>query len=183
MSQPAIEDPFALLGLPREFRIEPAQVRAAQRRLGAALHPDRAANPIEAAESARRAAAINEALNALTDPLRRAEALLALEDSATSGAGAEALPPAFLVEIMELRESLDDAIAAGDDERIATLRDAFVARRDALLESIAQLFDQALGSRGEARTGLFTRARSELSVLRYVVRFLDRVASHGASKD
>ncbi len=190
MSRPAIDvaphapaDPFALLGIARTYRVDAAALRSAHLRLAAAIHPDRVTAPVETLEASRRAAELNDAYRTLNDPTRRAEAILALENVPTPPAGTETLPGEFLMEMMELRESLDDAIVAGDAARIAELRDDGFTRRAESLESLGGLFDRALVAVGPERLRLLDAARQELSVLRYIVRLLDRVAAHAASED
>lgn len=179
MSPPATDDPFATLGLPHSFRLDPARLRAAYIRLMETAHPDRATSPVDAAERSRRAAAINEAQRRLAHPLRRAEAMLQIAGVGSDSAAA--LPPDFLIEAMELREELDDAIANGDETRISSLRDAAAARRDAELEQLAVHLDQLFASTGDERVRAQAAARNALNRLRYVMRLMDRLAD--ASSD
>ena len=106
-------DPFALLGLPRAFALDPRVIEQRFRDLSRAHHPDRFpdATPADRRVAAERTVALNEAFRALRDPMSRALALLAaagrpLEETARA-------EPSLLLEIMELREAVDDARASG----------------------------------------------------------------------
>src|SRR5687767_12186297 len=74
------EDPFATLGLPRSFAVDADALERRYRALQRKLHPDRfALKPAaERRASLERATAVNEAYRVVKDPVRRAEALLAL---------------------------------------------------------------------------------------------------------
>jgi DnaJ-domain-containing protein 1 len=99
-------DPFEALGLPRAWRISAERVRAAQRRIAAAGHPDRFTDPAARAQAQARIAASNQAAAALLEPLGCGEALLRL--LVPQPGLAEPRPhPAFLVRMMELRERVD----------------------------------------------------------------------------
>ncbi len=180
MSRPATDDPFDLLGLTPSFRLDAARIRAAQVRRMAAVHPDRATGPAQAAEFARLAAAINDAARRLGDPLARSEALLRRASvevgEAGSAGGGDAPDPLFLMEAMELREALDEAIGSGDSERVAVLRADAEERYDATIEAMAQAFE-TLGSGGDAPSAA-RQARQALARLRYATRLRD--AARGA---
>lgn len=172
MSPPATDDPFDALGLPHTFRLDAGRIRSAHVRLLASLHPDRAASPVEAADLARRAAAVNAAERALADPLARGRALLAR----LGGQPVERMPPSFLAETMELRESLDEALAGGDVDGIAAARADAQERREAELEAIASAFDEAFAAApgSPARADAAGRAAESLARLRYVTRLIER---------
>ena len=110
-------DPFLLLDLPRRFRLDEAELNGALRRASLAWHPDRfalaAAEEREAAEE--RMAELNRAHRVLTDPLARVGLLLGLtaDDAPAS--------PAFLLEMMERREEIEVAQAAGDGPKVEEL--------------------------------------------------------------
>jgi molecular chaperone HscB len=171
VSPPANErsDPFALLGLPRRFSLDAAALRTAYLRRAAAAHPDRSSEA--GSDAARRSAELNDAKRVLDDPLLRAEALLG------PGASEAPLPPDFLMEMMELRSGLDEALASGDREQVAALRQGGEAERDRLLAELAELLDPT-GSGGLAEPTRHA-ARSALCRLRYVLRLIDRAAGGG----
>jgi len=69
-------DPFEALGLPRSWRLPAEQIRAAQRRVCAASHPDRFQDAAARADAQTRVARANQAAASLLEPLGCAEALL-----------------------------------------------------------------------------------------------------------
>jgi DnaJ-domain-containing protein 1 len=115
-------DPFAALGLAPACRVEPEAVRQAQRRVMARWHPDRFPDAAERADAQRRVAEANEAAAVLLDPLACAQA--AIDALAPVPRPADPRPdPAFLAEMLELREALD----AGDAVRVRPALDALEA--------------------------------------------------------
>jgi molecular chaperone HscB len=195
-----MSDPFSILGLPRTFRVTAAEVAAAHLRAAAALHPDRARDPIERDALMRRAAEAGQAKQRLVSDVARAETLIAL--LAPDAGGAESDPPlpgAFLMETMELRERIEAAVADADERR--SIRSDVEARRAECLREVAEALDAlegaaatsgaAAGSGAGARGGggpsqgappgvpdlgaCARRARGALARLRYVERMLDRL--------
>jgi curved DNA-binding protein CbpA len=112
-------DPFDRLGLAPRFDLEVSEIDRAWILRAADCHPDRAGDPVAAAEAGRRSAALNEARAALRDPERRADLLLS-RLGGPSAAEEKSLPPAFLTEMMELRERVEEA------DRIERVRELFV---------------------------------------------------------
>ena len=172
-------DHFAVLGLERRHDLTRALVDERQRELSRLVHPDRFAT---AAATERRhsllwATAVNDAAKVLRDPVKRAEYLLKLKgvDVGAEQAGRQQVDPAFLMEVMELREELQAAGRRHDDTRVAALAAGVRRRRDALLDEVAAGF-AALGARAEPKA-LEALAR-HLAVMRYYDRFLDEVAAY-----
>jgi DnaJ-domain-containing protein 1 len=169
VSQPATDDPFSVLGLPHTFRLDVARLRSAQVRILGGIHPDRATSSADAIDRSRLAARVNAAYRILGDPMERGRALL----SVLGGSPTEKLSPAFLAESMELRESLDEAIADGDLSRVATVRSEAIQRRDEELERIAQAFDLAIEDPA-VRLDALNSASEGIARLRYIARFIER---------
>lgn len=167
-----VDDPFALLGVPRSFRVDPAALRRAHLRRVAAVHPDHAAGGGEAGELVRLSAELNEARRVLSDPVARAEVLLRLAGVSDRDSGERSGDPMaaeFLMELMELREAADAAIEVRDAARISRLRADAESRRDALVGALAADFDDG----GEAA---LLAARARLGSLRAVERLVARLA-------
>ncbi|MFO0681787.1 MAG: Fe-S protein assembly co-chaperone HscB [Sandaracinus sp.] len=160
-------DPFDILGLPATFALDADALEARVRELQRAFHPDRHASgtPAERRAALSRAVTVNEAHRVLRDDLSRAAAILRLRGREVKEGGGQA-DPAFLMEIMELRETLGEARAARAIERVRALAGEV---RASLERSKAALAD-ALDARGELE-----RAEAELSKMRYYRRFLDEV--------
>lgn len=125
----AAQDPFALLGLDASYALDAETLRRALLREGARWHPDRyalaSAEERDAAEE--RMTAANRAHATLADPLGRAEALLARAGVTVQG---RETCPLFLMEVLELREEVEEG-AAGAFERL-------VARERAEMEALAE---------------------------------------------
>ena len=167
------QNPYEVFDLPPTFDVDE---RALQRRyvqLSAATHPDRFPDPVEQAEAAERSAAINQAHRQLRDPEQRARVLLELMGSAEPDDNSK-LPPDVLMELMEVREALEEARSRGDEAAIArTVRDARADRKQHL-ERVGQLFAEAQTASEDTRADLLAQVRDELNALRYVQRLLEQ---------
>jgi molecular chaperone HscB len=165
-------DPFDVLGLPATFDLDRGQVERAYFAQSAVLHPDLASGDEEAQ---RRMAVINHARRVLEDPERRADALL-LRLGGPSREQHKALPPAFLMEMMEIREAVEAAGAEADPEARASQRRSWEAwaeaERQKAIGEVAGMF-RALaewpseGQREEIRT--------RLNAWRYIERLIEQL--------
>jgi molecular chaperone HscB len=118
------QDYFALFGLPARYRFDPAKLDAAYRKLQTEVHPDRFAS---AGDDERRLALqsssrVNEAYRALRSPVERANYLLLLRGIDALAETDTALPPEFLEQQLECRESMADAIVSRDMSALVALR-------------------------------------------------------------
>jgi molecular chaperone HscB len=165
-------DHFRVLGVERRFDLDVAVLEQRYRELTRKLHPDRFARADARARRASlaRSVQLNEAWRALKDPLRRAEYLVQLGRG--HAGDKDAVPPALLAEILELRQELGEARLEGDDVKVQQMATAMRARQDQALGRVAK--DLAGVPTAE---GLETAAR-ELVAIRYYRRFLDEVAVH-----
>jgi molecular chaperone HscB len=155
------DDDFALFGLPRRFELDRAVLDAQWRRLQGEVHPDRFASEGASAQrvAMQWAVRVNEAYQRLKDPLRRAAYLCELQGAPVDAERNTAMPTPFLMQQIEWRESLDDAGALADVERI----DADVqATQRTLLADVARLLDTA----GDA-----SAAAAQVRALMFVARF------------
>jgi molecular chaperone HscB len=157
-----VDDPFALLGLPRRFELDPGDLDRAYLARAAALHPDLAAADDDAA---RRSAELNHAKRILESPERRARAMLGL----LGGPGKEdrSLPPGFLREIMETREQIESA--RGRPAERARWEAWAVDRRGEYESQVAALFLKA----GEP--GVLAAIRTTLNAWRYIERLIEQL--------
>jgi molecular chaperone HscB len=112
---------------------------------------------------------VNEAWRVVRDPIRRAEALLALAGarSGEEGTPQAAADPEFLMEMLEQREALAEAKEARDLARVHALAGAIEARSRSVEGALGEGF-----ARGEAASLV-----SKLSELRFYRRFLDEVSA------
>lgn len=157
------EDPFALLGLPAAYDVDPAALERAFFERSKAVHPDRVvgAPAAERVVALSRSRALNDAYQLIKKPVSRAEYLL-VRAGVTIGDN-ERLEPAFLMEILELREELAEARAAGALARVEQLQRAMQARRAEALDALSGLF----------AAGDLAAIKQRLIVLRYIHRYLE----------
>ncbi len=114
---------FSLFGLPEHFEVDGDALNAAYRTVQSQAHPDRYAH---AGDAERRVAMqwatrANEAYQTLRDPLKRALYLLHLRGIDVQAENNTAMPPAFLMQQLEWRESLADAKAGRDMDALDAL--------------------------------------------------------------
>ncbi len=133
---------FELFDVPARFAQDAAQLDARWKDLQRQVHPDRFAAQGAAAQrvAMQWSARINEAHRRLKNPLQRAAYLCELQGAPIDAENNTAMPAAFLMQQMELREALDeahDAAAMDDVDR----QSAAIQR--ALLQQLAQQLDTA----------------------------------------
>jgi molecular chaperone HscB len=157
------DDPFALLGLSPAFDVDLAALERAFFERSKELHPDRVAGAPAAQRVAAlsRSRALNDAYQLIKKPIPRAEYLL--ERAGVTIGDNERLDPAFLMEILELREELAEARAAGNADLVAKLQRVMQARRVQALEALPALF----------AAGDLAAIKDRLILLRYVNRYLE----------
>jgi len=125
-------DPFERLGLPRRFSVNLSELERHYLERSREAHPDFANGDEDTA------AALNEAYATLKDPFRRAEHLLRLLGGPTAKDD-KSLPPAFLMEMLELREAIEAAKGSSTDA--ARIEADLVGRTDALAASLDGMFE------------------------------------------
>lgn len=125
---------FVLFGLPEQFATDADALDHAYRTVQAQVHPDRfaAAGDAQKRIAMQWATRANEAYQTLRDPLRRAKYLLQLRGIDVGAENNTAMEPAFLMQQMEWREAIEDAVGAKNvdalDALAAELRDDEHAR-------------------------------------------------------
>lgn len=162
-------NPFVRLGIEPAFSVDLVELERSHRELSRALHPDRHAQglPSERRRVVDEAVAVNEAWRVVRDPVRRAEALLALRGEALEGPDAKP-SPAFLMAMMERREELEAAKARG------------AAALELLAANVEAEFERTIGrlvaalDRGDASSGPAPRLVAEL---RFHRRLLEEIAA------
>jgi molecular chaperone HscB len=135
---------FELFGLQPGFNLDAEALDKAYRALQTEIHPDRFAHAGEADQrlAVQWAARANEAYKTLKSPFERARYLLELQGIHAMDAKNTSMPASFLMQQMEWREALADAVAAKDLDALQRLEtDTRNAARDMLAE-IAILLDQ-----------------------------------------
>lgn len=107
---------FDLFGLDVGFSIDRAALDTAFRELQKEYHPDRFAHKSDAEQrkAVQNSTHLNTAYDALKSPLLRAQYLLSLQGVPTGEESRKQLPMDFLMQQMELRETLAGAPEAAD---------------------------------------------------------------------
>jgi molecular chaperone HscB len=154
---------FELFAIPPQFAQDAAQLDARWKELQRQVHPDRFAAQGPAAQrvAAQWSARINEAHRRLKDPQRRAAYLCELHGAAVDAESNTAMPPAFLMQQMELREQLEDARGSAELDNLE--RQSAAMKRD-MLDTLQHQIDAERDWRAAAQS---VRA----------LMFLDKLAS------
>lgn len=120
-------DPFTRLNLPQSFEVDRAVLDRNYFALQRHLHPDRfrGRTAHERVLSQSQAASLNEAYNTLKDPLKRAEALLALQGHPLNSEKT-LNDPTLLMEQLERREALAEADTPAELARLTAEAEAEV---------------------------------------------------------
>ena len=156
---------FARLGLEPALDLDREALEGRYLELSAAVHPDKHQAAGEAAQrlAMEHASAINVAYRVLRDVVGRAEYLVKLGgidlNSTDERHGAPKPTQAFLVEMIERREALDEAAAEGEDA-LEDLRDELADESGAVLKR----------AQAAIRAGDIAGAARELVTRRYLAR-------------
>ena len=162
-------DDFTLLGLPRRFALERAQLDNAWKALQAKVHPDRFAAEGGAAQrlAMQWAVRVNEAHQRLKDPLKRAAYLCELAGARVQAHDNTAMPGDFLMQQMTWREALEEA---GNAAEVEALSDEVTAQRKARLSRVGELLDGP-----DANAEAAALAAQEVRALMFIDRLLEEV--------
>jgi molecular chaperone HscB len=140
---------FEVFGLPVQLAIDQQRLSERYRELQRTVHPDRYVNATDQERrlSLQRAAQINEAYRTLRDPLARARYLLALRGADVDDERDTSMEPAFLIEQMELRESLEALRSAQDPQETLT---AMMGTIDSRIAAITEKLQGQLADGSES---------------------------------
>ena len=136
-----MSDHFERLGLPRRFSVDLAAVEREYLARSRQSHPDfyQLGTAAEQHASLQSSAGLNEAYITLKDPFRRAEYLLQLLGGPTVQTEKN-LDQAFLMEMMELRERIEEAQSTGNTQELSSLENELLTRQSTQLDHIAGQF-------------------------------------------
>lgn len=173
---PTGASPFELFALPLDYSLDRAELKKRLSRFGRLVHPDffatRSPRMLELAE--RASASLNAAHAVLADDAERADWLvrhLGGPDSETE----RELPRAFLIEVLEWNEELEELSAQSNTtesaDRLEALSTRLEARRADGVAAVARLL-VPLPARGSPA---LARVRQELNALRYLDRALGEI--------
>jgi len=149
-----MQNHFELFQLPARFDVDMDALDSAYREIQGRVHPDRFVNASDAEKrvAMQWATRANEAYQTLRNPMLRARYLCELNGVDLQTESNTAMPMDFLMQQMELRETLGDARAAKDAEALDEL-DALVAgEKKSRLAQVGQLLDA--GDYGQAAQGV-----------------------------
>ncbi len=117
-----------------------------------------------------RAGEMETAYKTLRKPMPRAEYML--ERAGMSIGANEAVEPALLMEVLELREELAEAKHTKNTVVLRTLGEQMQERQDAAFGRVADLFSKLEGGGDQS---VLAEIKTELVVLRYINRYLDEI--------
>jgi molecular chaperone HscB len=162
-ARPAQADLFALLGVAPRYDLDLKELEAAFFAKSKELHPDRFASApaAERVAALTKSRALNDAYQTLKKPVPRAEYMLAAKGMLITDN--ERLDPAFLMEILDLREELAEARAAGNMKVVEANQGSMQTRRKTTLSELPALF---------AANDL-SAIKDRLIALRYLDRYLE----------
>ena len=132
---------FDLFGLTASFSIDGETLERSYRDIQSKVHPDRFAH---AGDAERRASLqwttrVNEAFQVLKNPVKRARHLLELHGVDVAFETNTAMPPEFLMQQMELRETLEEA---KDAAALDALRKGLRKEKSGIEQQIGDLIDR-----------------------------------------
>jgi molecular chaperone HscB len=154
MASEAGKNYFELFGLPVDFDLDAGELARRYREMQRRVHPDKYASGSDAERriSMQLTTLVNEAYQTLRDPVRRARYLLNLGGADTREDTDTAMDPAFLMEQMELRETLAEVRALSEPhKRLAELANDATIR---LQQKIGQFRDSYRRDPEQARRSL-----------------------------
>lgn len=149
-------DDFTLFDLAPRFRQERSAIDAAWKQLQAQAHPDKFASQGASAQrlAMQWSVRINEAYQRLKNPIQRAAYLCALQGQAINAHSNTAMPSDFLMQQMEWREALEEALQAKPShaQALEALLDEAAHWQKAALVRCATLLDEAHDYAAAAQT-------------------------------
>lgn len=139
-----MQNHFDLFGLPPAYAVDEERLERAYREIQSRVHPDRFAH---AGDAERRASLqwttrVNEAYRALKNPVQRASHILELQGVDVAFETNTAMPPDFLMQQMELRETLEEATRAKDLGSLDALQKRIDGGKRELEERLGEALDR-----------------------------------------
>jgi molecular chaperone HscB len=137
-------DHFELFGLEPAFALNADSLESAYRDIQAKVHPDRFAH---SGDAERRASLqwttrVNEAYRTLRDPVQRAKHILELHGVDVAFETNTAMPADFLMQQMELREQLEEAVGRRNPDALDALRRNLSKEKQSFESQIGKAIDE-----------------------------------------
>ena len=175
---PAVTDHFSLLGLPRQFDIDLAQLQQKFVALSRHAHPDfhGGESPEVQQLSLRISSAVNDAYRTLKDPAARASYLLELLGGKSSAVD-KSVPDGFLATMMMMQEELAEAKALNNQAELARLKAVLQTQQEGLFKRITKLFNehQDAVSCQAVVTDILDEIRKHVNAISYVKKMLSQL--------
>ncbi|MDX2061582.1 MAG: Fe-S protein assembly co-chaperone HscB [Bacteroidia bacterium] len=173
---PNLPDYYALLGLDERYHLDPRRLREAYLQHARAHHPDHNAQTADTANQST--ALVNQAYQTLLDPHARLAYLLQRYGYLDASGKAEAqLPQAFLMEMLELNEAVDELTAKTDAETVRRLQTEIDARQAELQAELAQTLAAFDGSAATDRAASLAPVLTGYLQQRYLLRLAEKLRS------
>ena len=133
---------FTLLGQPQQYAIDKASLKKRFRVLQREYHPDRfvSKTPQEQRLAVQFSAHLNTAFSVLSDPVKRATHMLALANIHLDHQTTTIKDTTFLMQQMEIRESIADARADSDLTALHKLQATISDRYKSCQQQFVELF-------------------------------------------
>jgi molecular chaperone HscB len=160
---------FELFGLPRAYQIDAGLLEERYLAISRNIHPDKFATAGEEMQAfaLRASASVNSAYDVLRDPLHRAEYLLE-SVGGKPAAQDKRVPQDLLMQVLMLREELEQAKANDDRPALEGLRVLATQRKQAAERQIAVLCRDL----GTASTQVKDDLRLQLNAMKYLNNLL-----------
>lgn len=177
---PKTADYFVVLGVERVFDIDQVKLRSSFRAISRNIHPDRFSGQSNEMVSmaTRLSAEVNESYATLENPVRRANYMLELAGG-PSAVEVRDVPGNLLVEVMMLREEIEEATDEKDQESLDRIRRSLADRREETLRKVADTADRLATVDNETKTEF----RKLLNSLKYFDNLLADLASDPLPRD
>lgn len=156
---------FVLLGVPEQFKLDPAAIEAGWKKAIAAVHPDRFADrsAAERRVAEQWAGRINEARDALMTPVARATELLKLRGRDIKSETDTHMDTAFLMQQMQWREAAEEAQGEARDKLIAEVDAARTKEIGVLAAALDDARDNDAAVQSVRRLMFIEKMRAELA--------------------
>jgi len=158
------ENPFSTLKLPMSYRVDPNDVERAYLSILANNHPD-------AGGVGTDSAIVNAARKILLDSEKRANTLLGLLNGPTASELKE-LPEGFLMEMMSLRQDIEEELAENDDSTREKWETWASDQRSEYSNQVAALFESLDDQPSDTD---LSKIRITLNAWRYIERLIEQL--------
>jgi len=160
-------DYFRLFDLPRQFLLDKKQLKKRSRELLRQYHPDKytQASAQEQRLAVQFSAHINTAVATLSNPVSRAQHLLKLEGAAGDEANQTVNDADFLLQQMELRESIESASQREDVAALEALQLQIEKQYNEVQLEFSESTERAIRQSAVAKMQFYDKLQSEIAAL------------------